>query len=166
MDDCKPQNEIDECLQMSIFDKKIFYSRRYADYNDIGLRDEETPPISVPPNFHMDSCEEFLKKINDKSRYVERPGGKENVKKFTRLAKYISETFEVDLDLAQRCGFVEADFFCYGIYLDDFTPEFATLLSLCDSMSVRPIRDRKDYVTISLTCHSHDHLLSDRKMTF
>ena len=82
------------------------------------------------------------------------------------LAKYISETFEVDLDLAQRCGFVEADFFCYGIYLDDFTPEFATLLSLCDSMSVRPIRDRKDYVTISLTCHSHDHLLSDRKMTF
>lgn len=149
---------------------EIIYSRRYTDYSspkllkDMGREDKGIPATSKRET--MASFDEFMRKLRDESEYVERPDGMKRVQEFIGRVKRLSADFEVDVDVKQWHGHVEAELYCFGLYFSDFTPEFCTLLSLCDTISVMPTPKRKGYVTISLTCHSHDHYVSGRKQTY
>lgn len=149
------------------FYHELLYSKRFTDFSsedilEIEGIDAEGFPHKSKEELHREA-QQLIKDVEEHSTFLERPGGCERRTIFIAMAKYISDLYEIDLDITAYYGHVEAVLYCFGTYFDEFPQELGKLLLLCDTMSVQPTPERKGYITLDLSCRSHDHYICGKK---
>lgn len=149
--------------------RNLIYSKRYAppwEEEDVKAF-AEAPQTPEKRKAAKESFREFMRKLREESTYIPIPGAEEKARLFSALAKRLSQTYELDIDIEQQPYFVCVNFHLYcASYPGGMTRAFSELFSLCDQFASFLLTTEKSDFTLSLTLYTHKHYMSGRLVNF
>lgn len=148
-------------------EKKIIFSKRYHFEKEAKRAEAAYPPPTDEKEIARlnDQFAEMMRKINEETVYIAKPGGEEKGELFIKLAQRLSEEYEIDMDIARCPGYVSATLHLFYLpYFPEFTSILAILIFLCDYMDITPNNNEPSDVRIALDVHTHDHYVGSTKI--
>lgn len=142
---------------MRLTDSKLLYSRRYP---LIPCKKEVFPPRVPKP---VESGEKYWRIVDEKSVFVPRPECEGPARQFIALAKELSRSYEIDIDIRQKAYYVEVDLHLYcSVYPRELTFMIARLITMSDRMSSFIFPKEPSDFTLSLEFDTHDYYLDGK----
>jgi hypothetical protein len=148
-------------------EKQILYSKRYSVEQEIAeLEGKEHTQTEAEQAEAKAKFQEFLRMVREESIYIVRPERIAGIGPLIHLAKQLSETFEIDMDIIQGSAQITINiyFFC-AAFPKEFLAAFSELLRQCDMLSVFMPKQNDDAVLFSLDYQTHDHYVSGKKVS-
>lgn len=148
-------------------EKQILYSKRYPVEQDIAeLQEKEHAQTEAEQAEVKAKFQELLRMIQEESVYIVKPERIAGTGPLIRLAKRISETFEIDMDIIRGSGQITVNLYLFcAAFPKEFLTAFSELLRRCDMLSVFTPKQNDDAVLFSLDYQTHDYYVSGKKVS-
>lgn len=146
---------------------RMIYSRRYHVDEDAEMLLAEMPEQTDEDRARAkDAFDELMRSIREESVFIMRPNRIAGTDRLIKLAKRLSEQYEIDTDIIQHTGRITVDLYmdCF-LQFRDFIQDFTALLEMCDLFSLFTPAKKPGRVVFSLDYITHDHYVSGRKVS-
>ena len=149
-------------------DKKVLYSKRFPKESPLDL-EKETEQLNSETKFD-DGLKEGESILDFLERNRTTVPNEERIKEkvlFIKAAIDLSETYEIDMDIAEYDTRVVANMFLQSsLYTGTIKKLISALIVMADEFDIFPPKDKENYtVNLLLTYHTHDIYLNGRKIT-
>lgn len=145
--------------------KEVIFSKRYHFEKESDRAQAERVPPTTETEKEKLTAEfnELMRKINEETVYITKPGGEEKGEVFISLAQKLSEDLEIDMDIDRYPGRVSVVLHLFYLpYFLEFTSAFSILLFMCDGMDISPNENEPSDVQITLDLHTHDRYVGGK----
>ena len=136
-------------------EEQVLYSKRYPSVQQEMEQLIEGPLPSYWENGE-ESLQEFWRRMEE-TVYCPIPGRQEQGQKFIAVAKELSETYDIDIDIQQKEYFIEVNLHLYcASYPGELTKMLAQLFNMCDRFSSFILTTEPSDFTLSLDFFTHE----------
>ncbi len=141
--------------------ERLIFSRRFPRIDP----DQAVAEMTEDTADDLESCEEFLREIQENSAYVPRPDKLKERGRFINLAKRLSLDYKFDVDIKEHDYFVSVHLHLYhGVYARTLKQKLAGLMDLCDCIGIFSRETEACDFTLCLDYYTHDYYLSGHKL--
>lgn len=148
--------------------KKVIFSQTFPEASQQAMLDEAealSGNIPAADNITTPSSEEMMRRIREDYICKPRPGAVEQSKQFISCAIEVCREFEIDTEISEYEHEILVSMEFYSLwYGGSFKHALEELLRLADVVSFTSIKDKADYICVSMGYYTHDTFRGGKKV--
>ncbi len=148
--------------------KKIIFSQTFPEASPQAMLNEAeelsrnipaTDNITIPP------FEEMLRRFREDYIYKPRPWAARKSKRFISYAIKVCREFEIDTEIIEHEHEIVVSMELYSLwYSGSLKHALEKLLKLADAVSFASVKDKADYICVSMGYNTHDTFRGGKKV--